>query len=160
MNFLYSCVFELLVFAINQLLTNTQKGSVLWQHLMLNRVLYSLLLIVLHFHIVNLLLDFDSVFRRILKCPEYLQMSHFINARLTVCSSWFNFQDSLVWQLAHWVLVLECETALLGEWTFEGDVEVGSLILQNVWDRFGIWHNAFNFVLMIVFQIDLANKRS
>ena len=63
MHLLLSFLFVFLELPIHQLLPHAQERSILWEHLVFDRIAYRLLFEVLHLYVQHLVLDWNTLFR-------------------------------------------------------------------------------------------------
>ena len=158
MNTFDSFVFVFLILSIDQLFTYAKKCCILWQNLMLYRIVYCFLFVIFDFRIIYLLFNIYSVLCWVLQRSQHFQMSHFIN-KLEAQSSWFDFDIRFVRKFCDWIFIFESEDFLLCQWSSKSYIEISNVIFKNVRNGFWIRNNAFNRFLIIAYETDFANQR-
>jgi hypothetical protein len=89
-------------------------------------------------------------------------MSHFVDKRMvSLRNIWIDFNFCFVYKVGDWVRILKNKLFWLRHSTFEGDIEVDNIILQNVRNWVRIWNYAVNLLIAIqTSQIDFTYNGS
>lgn len=111
--FVHSYIFILLVLAINQLLPNAAKCSVLRQNLMFDRVVNCFFLVICNFNIIHIILYLLPISGTTLQSLQHLIMTHFIHKLIiTLITIAIDTDLSFMYLFCYWVLILEIKYLL------------------------------------------------
>ena len=130
----FSRILNLFIFPIHQLLLHTYKSCKFWQYLMTDWLLNNLSLFIDLLHVEHHVLNIRIVSKTILQQSDSFEVTHAINERFI---SWLriNFYLGFVWEFVLRVFIGESEICLFVQLSFECNVEIDNLSLQNIGQR-------------------------
>jgi hypothetical protein len=146
-----------LVSTINQMLLHADKGSVLRQDLVLHRLPHHLRLLVHYLRIRHHHLQIRVPSQSLLEQSQSTEVSHTINKRLS-CSLGVDLELGSVWETVVTVLISEFERGRGVKLSFESDVKVDELSLEDIGQ--GLWIGNYTLdQLLIIVQLHAYDDR-